>query len=77
MVYIEYSDEKTLPYCSSVFREEKGLMPASGRAVREKGLRAFTVGQGRVVSRNRISDLSLILGYVLFVSFVPVFVCLS
>ena len=52
-------------------------MPASGRAVREKGLRAFTVGQGRVVSRNRISDLSLILGYVLFVSFVPVFVCLN
>ena len=52
-------------------------MPASGRALREKGLRAFTVGQGRVVSRNRISDLSLILGYVLFVSFVPVFNCLS
>ena len=43
-------------------------MPASGRAVRERGLRAFTVGQGRVVARNKILDLSLIWGYVLFVS---------
>ena len=52
-------------------------MPASGRAGRERGLRAFTVGQGRVVARNKILDLSLIWGYVLFVSFVPVFICLS
>lgn len=77
VVYIEHVEEKTLPYCSSVFREEKGLMPASGRAVRKRGLRAFTVGQGRVVARNKILDFSLIWGYVLFVSFVPVFICLS
>lgn len=51
-------------------------MPASGKAVR-KGLRAFTVGQGRVVSRNKVLDLSLTLGYVLFVSFVPVFICFN
>ena len=35
------------------------------------------MGQGRVVSRNKVLDLSLTLGYVLFVSFVPVFICFN